>query len=96
MNWNPSGWLLIVASLVIQAAPVRAQAALDSVDRYVRAELARQRCPNAFIPSGARDLARRLPTVAGKIPRSLRFLGMTPRGAGRSISAPTGSHGAAR
>jgi len=29
------------------------------------------------IPSAARDLARRFPTTAGKIPRSLRSLGMT-------------------
>jgi len=49
MNWNPSGRLLIVASLVIQAAPVGAQAALDSVDRYVRAELARQRVPGISV-----------------------------------------------
>jgi CubicO group peptidase (beta-lactamase class C family) len=49
MNWNPSGRLLILAGLVIQAAPVRAQVALDSVDRYVRAELARQRIPGISV-----------------------------------------------
>jgi CubicO group peptidase (beta-lactamase class C family) len=49
MNRNPSGPLLILAGMVIQAAPVRAQAALDSVDRYVRAELARQRIPGISV-----------------------------------------------
>jgi CubicO group peptidase (beta-lactamase class C family) len=49
MNWNPPGRLLIFAGLVIQVAPVRAQTALDSVDRYVRAELARQRIPGISV-----------------------------------------------
>jgi CubicO group peptidase (beta-lactamase class C family) len=49
MRWNPSGRLLIFAILVVQAGPVRAQAALDSVDRYVRAELARQRIPGMSV-----------------------------------------------
>jgi CubicO group peptidase (beta-lactamase class C family) len=49
MSWNPSGRLLILASLAFPAAPVRAQTALDSVDRYVRAELARQRIPGMSV-----------------------------------------------
>ena len=49
MSWNRSGGLLILASLVLPATPVGAQAALDSVDRYVRAELARQRIPGISV-----------------------------------------------
>lgn len=45
MQGNPSSRLLILMSLVFSVAPLRAQAALDSVDRYVRDELARQRIP---------------------------------------------------
>src|SRR5687768_11004115 len=49
MSWNSSGRLLILASLVLPATPVRAQTALDSIDRYVRAELARQRIPGISV-----------------------------------------------
>jgi CubicO group peptidase (beta-lactamase class C family) len=49
MTRNPSGRLLILASLVLSAAPVRAQATLDSVERFVRAELARQRIPGISV-----------------------------------------------
>jgi CubicO group peptidase (beta-lactamase class C family) len=49
MNWNPSGRLLIFASLVIHPGAVRAQAALDSVDRYLRTEVARQRIPGLSV-----------------------------------------------
>jgi CubicO group peptidase (beta-lactamase class C family) len=44
-----AGRLPILASLVLAAAPARAQTALDSVDRYVRAELARQRVPGMSV-----------------------------------------------
>ena len=49
MNWNPLGRLLILASLILPTAPARAQTALDSVDRYVLAELARQRIPGISV-----------------------------------------------
>jgi CubicO group peptidase (beta-lactamase class C family) len=49
MNWNPMGRLLILASLILPGAPAPAQTALDSVDRYVRAELARQRIPGISV-----------------------------------------------
>jgi CubicO group peptidase (beta-lactamase class C family) len=49
MHWNPSGRPLLFVGLVIQAAPAKAQAPLDSVDRYVRAELARQRIPGISV-----------------------------------------------
>src|ERR687891_635628 len=49
MTRNPSGRLLMLASLVLSVAPVRAQATLDSVERFVRAELARQRIPGISV-----------------------------------------------
>jgi len=49
MKGNPLARLVILASLVCDATPAAAQAALDSVDRYVSAELARQRIPGMSV-----------------------------------------------
>jgi CubicO group peptidase (beta-lactamase class C family) len=49
MMWNQPSRLAALASLVLAPTQVRAQAALDSVDRYVRAELARQRIPGLSV-----------------------------------------------
>ncbi|MBA3317251.1 MAG: serine hydrolase, partial [Gemmatimonadales bacterium] len=40
---------LVLASLALFPTAARAQAALDSVDRYVRAELTRQRIPGLSV-----------------------------------------------
>src|SRR5687768_9749700 len=45
MRRAPSSRFLLVAGLAACAGPVGAQATLDSVDRYVRAEVARQHIP---------------------------------------------------
>jgi CubicO group peptidase (beta-lactamase class C family) len=47
--WSQPSGLAVLASLVLAPAPLRGQAALDSVDRYVRAELARQRIPGLSV-----------------------------------------------
>jgi CubicO group peptidase (beta-lactamase class C family) len=44
-----SGRLLVLASLVLLAAPAHGQTALDAVDRYLRSELARQRIPGMSV-----------------------------------------------
>ncbi len=49
MSWIPACRLSILASLVLAAAPAGAQTVLDSVDCYVRAELARQRIPGMSV-----------------------------------------------
>lgn len=49
MSWVPPSRLLFLAGIVLPTAPLRAQAALDSVDRYVRAEIARQRIPGISV-----------------------------------------------
>jgi CubicO group peptidase (beta-lactamase class C family) len=49
MSRVPAGRLAILATLVLAAPPAWAQSALDSVDRYVRAELARQRIPGMSV-----------------------------------------------
>ena len=49
MQGNPLGRLVILTSLVCPTTPVAQQAALDSVDRYVGAELARQRIPGISV-----------------------------------------------
>jgi CubicO group peptidase (beta-lactamase class C family) len=46
MRW---GRLLFLPGLVLSAAPAPGQATLDSVDRYLRAELARQRIPGMSV-----------------------------------------------
>ncbi len=49
MRWKPERWLLLLGSLALHTAPAWAQAGIDSVDRYVRAELARQRIPGMSV-----------------------------------------------
>ncbi len=49
MSWKASGRLLTLASLIFPPAPAGAQTPLDSMDRYVRAELARQRIPGMSV-----------------------------------------------
>jgi CubicO group peptidase (beta-lactamase class C family) len=48
---NRSQWssLSVLAALMLSAVPAGAQSALDSVDRYVRAELVRQRIPGMSV-----------------------------------------------
>src|SRR5687767_6796766 len=49
MRRGPSSRFLLVAGFTLNAAPAGAQATLDSVDRYVRAEVARQRIPGLSV-----------------------------------------------
>jgi CubicO group peptidase (beta-lactamase class C family) len=49
MTWIAPARLVILAVLLLRAAPAPAQAPLDSVDRYVRAELVRQRIPGLSV-----------------------------------------------
>src|SRR5687768_3222843 len=49
MRRGPWGRLAFLASFTLSAPPLGAQATLDSVDRYVRSEVARQRIPGLSV-----------------------------------------------